>query len=126
MISHIDIAAAQKDYKPTDKLIKYINKKFGKLDRHMAKKNRSAARVEVKLQEQKEKSGSKLTCEAILHTPDYKLVGKESTSNMFASVDVVERKLRVQLDKYKDKHSIGSDRRKHQNIQSALRKFLSR
>ena len=51
MIEHIDISAAQKDYKIDPDLSKYINKKIGKLDRHLKKSQRSEARADVKLKE---------------------------------------------------------------------------
>ncbi len=127
MISHIDIAAAQKDYKPTDRLIKYINKKFGKLDRHMAKKNRPESRVEVKLKKEKTKSsGDQFACEAILHTPEYKLTAQETTTNMFASVDVVERKLQQQLKKQKETHRVRMDKKLHRQARGFLGKMWSR
>lgn len=122
MINHIDITSTKKSYEPTDKLKKYIEKKFGKLDRRMARKNRAEARVDVKLAYAKTKSGEQFTCEAILHTPDYKLTAKETTSNMFASVDVVETKLLTQIKKHKETHSMSKDKKS----QNRARRFFRR
>ena len=43
-------------------------------------------------------------CDAVLTVPGAKLVATEGTINIFASIDVVEAKLRSQLAKYKEKH----------------------
>ena len=105
MIEHIDIAG-QNGYKVDAKLKKYIEKKIGKLDRHMRRDNRAASRADVKLKESTSgKGGKKCTCEVILHVPDKKLTASESTINMFAAVDIVEVKLQRQLKRHKEKQT---------------------
>lgn len=122
MIEHIDITSTQKTYEPTDKLKKYIVKKLGKLDRRMSRKNRENARVDVKLRKSKTKSGDQFMCEAILHTPDYKLTAKETTTNMFASVDVVEAKLLSQIKKHKETHNISKDKKSQNRARRLFRR----
>ncbi len=112
MIKHIDIAAAQKTYVIDADLNKYIQKKIGKLDRHMKKANREVARADVKLKESTGKGGKKCTCEVILHIPGKKLTASESTVNMYAAVDIVEQKLQNQLKKSKEKQSGNTNKRK--------------
>ncbi len=127
MIKHIDITASQKSYQPSDKLTAYIRRKIGKLDGHMAKKNRAEARVDVKLIKEKPSSaGGQFSCEAILHTPEYKLTAKETTPNMFASVDVVERKIQQQLKKQKETHSPRMDKKAHRQMRKFIGKIWSR
>ena len=126
MIENISIAAPQKTYKVTPDLEKYINKKIGKLDRHMKKRNKDGARADVKLKESTGKGGKKYTCEVILHTPDYKLAATEATINMFAAVDIVETKLQKQLQKEKDTHSKSNDRRKNSRARKAFGKIFSK
>lgn len=124
MINHIDITSTTKKYEPTDKLKKYIEKKFGKLDRRMSRKNRADARVEVKLNYAKTKTGEQFMCEAILHTPEYKLTAKETTPNMFASVDVVETKLLTQMKKHKETHRLSKDKKSQNRARRLFRRVL--
>jgi ribosome-associated translation inhibitor RaiA len=46
-----------------------------------------------------------------LHLPHQNIVIKESALNMYAAVDIVEAKLKQQLQKYKDTHYNGKGRR---------------
>lgn len=112
MIKHIDIAAAQKSYEVDADLQKYIQKKIGKLDRHMSKKNRDVVRADVKLRENKGSGDKKYTCEVILHRPGGNLTATESTMNMYAAVDIVEQKLQNQLKKSKEKSSANKNKQK--------------
>lgn len=90
----------------SDDLHKYITKKIGKLDKYMPKHARESAHAEVKLKEATTKGKKQYTCEVIFHLPKEVITTKETTLNMFAAVDIVETKLKNQLKKYKDKHSI--------------------
>jgi putative sigma-54 modulation protein len=126
MIKHIDISAAQKDYKIDPELAKYIEKKIGKLDKHLKRKNRSEARADVKLKESTGKGGKKCTAEVILHIPGTKLTASESTMNMFAAVDIVENKLQNQLKRHKEKNSPSKDKHKNGRARQAFGKIFSR
>ncbi len=88
-----------------DDLEKYVLKKIGRLDLFMSAHVKKSAHAEVKLKEERAKNKSARTCEVILHLPNAKLTTKETTSNIFAAVDVVEAKLKNQLKKYKEQHS---------------------
>jgi putative sigma-54 modulation protein len=126
MIKHIDISAAQKDYKIDPELAKYIQKKIGKLDKHMKRHNRTLARADVKLKESTGKGGKKCTAEVILHIPGMKLTASESTVNMYAAVDIVETKLQNQLKKAKEKKNPAQDKHKKGRAREAFGKIFSR
>jgi putative sigma-54 modulation protein len=126
MIKHIDITAVQKTYTIDEDLTKYIQKKIGKLDKHISRKEREAARAEVKLQESTGKGAKKCTVEVLLYLPTTTLAAKESTINMFAAVDIVESKLQNQLKRTKEKASITNDGRKNSRARRTLRKIFSR
>ena len=126
MINHIDIAASQKTYKIDEDLTKYIQKKIGKLDRHMKRKNREEARADVKLKESTGKGGKKCTAEVILHIPGTKLTAVESTINMYAAIDIVETKLQNQLKRHKEKTNKDNDRRKNSRAKRTFNKIFSR
>lgn len=126
MIKHIDMAASQKTYVIDEDLAKYVKKKIGKLDRHMKRKNREAARADVKLRESTGKGGKKCTAEVILHIPGAKLTAVESTINMYAAIDIVETKLQNQLKRHKEKSNLDNNRRKNSRAKRTFRKIFSK
>lgn len=126
MIGHISISAAQKDFEPDESLVKYIQKKIGKLDRHLNKDDRSDTRADVKLKVSTVKGPKKCTCEVILHVPGNRLTASASTVNMHAAVDIVEDKLQRQIKRSKEKSSLSSDKRKNSGARRAFGKFFGR
>jgi len=126
MLGHIDVSAPQKDYEPDAALLKYIQKKVGKLDRHIHKDDRSETRADVKLKETNAKGPKKCTVEVILHIPGNRLTASASTVNMHAAVDIVEDKLQRQIKRSKEKNSLSSDKRKNSGARRAFGKFLRR
>jgi putative sigma-54 modulation protein len=103
MIERLDISGVH--LQVDDDLRKYVHKKIGHLDRYIPKHSRQSAHVEIKLKESKAKDKKECTCEAILHLPHEVVSVKESTVNMYAAVDIVEAKLKSQLQKYKGLHA---------------------
>jgi ribosomal subunit interface protein len=87
-----------------DKLRKYAERKLGGLDRFMSRHSRESAHLEVTLKELKQKGGRQLCCDTRLHLPHETIVIKEATVNVYAAIDIVEAKLKMQLKKYKDTH----------------------
>ncbi len=94
-----------------DKLRSHVDKKIGGLDRYISRQNRESAHMEVHLKESPKKGNDKCRCEATLYLPHQTIVVKESAVNMYAAVDIVETKLKQQLQKYKDLHGNGKTRR---------------
>jgi putative sigma-54 modulation protein len=90
-----------------DRLRSYVNKKIGGLDRYISRHSRQSAHAEVHLKETKSKTKDRSRCEVTLHLPHQTIVIKENALNMYAAVDIVEAKLKQQLQKYKDRHSNG-------------------
>lgn len=126
MIKHIDISTSQKSYKIDADLEKYIQKKIGKLDRHMKRRNRDVVRADVKVKENTAKSDKKCTVEAILHIPGSRLTASESTLNMYAAVDIVEAKLQNQLKRHKEKTNVTNHRRRNSRAKRAFKKIFSK
>jgi len=89
-----------------DDLKKHVGKKIGKLDRYIPKHARPSAHFQIKLKEGKTKGKSERTCEVVVHLPHDVLTVSETTTNIYASVDIVEEKLKTILHKYKEKHAI--------------------
>lgn len=117
MIQKLEIVGVHTDV--NDDLRKYVSKKIGRLDKYMSRHVRESVHVEVKLKEENTKK-TQYTCEVIMHLPQENITTKETTINMFAAVDIVETKLKNQLKKYKEKHSIlrGHTRRVISKIRS--------
>ncbi len=102
MIEHIDIKGVHTVATPN--LKKYINRKFGHLDRFVPKADRSAVRVEIALVETKHEAAKQCHARATIHLPHAVINAEEATVNIFAAVDIVEAKLRNQLVRYKETH----------------------
>ena len=88
-----------------------MNKKIGGLDRYISRHNRDSAHMEVHLKDTPKKGNDHCRCEVTLYLPHQTIIVKESAVNMYAAVDIVETKLKQQLQKYKDLHSNGKTRR---------------
>ena len=95
-----------------DDLRKYVTRKIGNLDRYLPRASRESAHAEVFLKESKAKDKQHATCEVTLHLPHEMINVKETTINLYAAVDIVEAKLKHQLQKYKELHQGGKLRRK--------------
>ncbi|HET9174200.1 MAG TPA: ribosome-associated translation inhibitor RaiA [Candidatus Saccharimonadales bacterium] len=104
--------------KPDDNLKKYITKKIGNLDKYLSRHNKLSAHAEVLLKESKASDRRQATCEVVLHLPKETITVKESTINMYAAVDIVESKLKQQIQKYKDLHHSG---KMHRHLFARLR-----
>lgn len=95
-----------------ENLRKYINKKIGRLDKYVSSHNRESAHAQVHLKEAKADGKKQCTCEVILHLPHDNITARESTLNMYAAVDIVEAKLKQQIQKHKDLRTSGKSRRR--------------
>jgi putative sigma-54 modulation protein len=90
-----------------DSLRKYVTKKIGRLDKYLPRHHRDSVHAIVELKEAKNKQKNKYTCSVLLKLPHETLNVTESTLNMYAAVDIVETKLKIQIKKYKDQHASG-------------------
>jgi len=110
MIARIDKSGINLEL--DDDVVKYIDRKIGRLDRYVPRTARSSVHATVTIRDTGNQAGSKYECEVILHVPGGKNVtAKDSTMNKFAAIDIVEAKLRNQLHKYKSTYSGGKVRR---------------
>ncbi len=86
-------------------ILKYVNKKISKLDKYIPKNARQSAHAEVFLKESDVKEKKQCTCEVVMHLPNDVFAVKETTINIYAAVDIVEAKIKNQLNRYKQKRS---------------------
>ena len=94
-----------------DNLRKYITKKIGNLDKYISKHHRESAHAEVHVRETSQKNNDHCVVAVKLHLPQHTIIIKEKALNMYAAVDIVEAKLKQQLQKYKDLHGNGKNKR---------------
>ncbi|MBI3494403.1 ribosome-associated translation inhibitor RaiA [Candidatus Saccharibacteria bacterium] len=87
-----------------EKTKKYVTKKIGSIDRYLPKHARKSASAEVTVRQSNKGQGDKYETEVIIKIPDHKLVAKDSTVNILASIDIVEAKIIAQARKYREKH----------------------
>jgi len=99
-------------YVVDDSLRKYVNKKIGGLDKYISKHSRMSAHGEVFLSETQAKNKINSQCEVVLELPKQQIIIKESALNMYAAIDIVEAKLKLQLKKYKEIHETGKTQRR--------------
>ncbi|MCA9348974.1 ribosome-associated translation inhibitor RaiA [Candidatus Saccharibacteria bacterium] len=120
MIEKMEITSIKTEVKPD--LEKYINKKIGRLDRFLPRHARRSAHAQVTLRESGRGKVRNLMCEVTLNIPDKVLTAKETSTNMFSSVDIVESKLTTQLRKYKDMHTSGRSKRLARKVVGRFRR----
>ena len=86
-------------------LRKYVVRKIGRLDKYLSRHNRESAHIEVRLKEQKKAGKKECICNVTMHLPHETINIKEGTLNMYAAVDIVQAKLKQQIQRYKELHS---------------------
>lgn len=99
MLTSIDLTGIK--YTIDDTTRKYVMKKIGALDKYLPRHARKSVSAEVRLRQVNRDHGNKHEAEVVLNVPEKQLTAKDSTTNMLAAVDIVEAKLRAQLQKYK-------------------------
>lgn len=99
MITQINMAGI--GYELDEVTKKYITKKIGRLDRYLPKHARRSVMADVKLRQVNFKHGNKYQAEVKLDIPNKVIKAKDTTSNMLAAIDIVDRKIQAQLREYK-------------------------
>lgn len=89
-------------YKVDDNTSKYVMKKIDRLCRYLPRHAKKTVSAEVKLSEVNYDHGNKYEAEIIVNVPGKVLTAKDATVNMFAAIDIVDAKLKVQLRDYKN------------------------
>lgn len=107
MINNIEITGVR--FELNDQVKQYAAKKIGSLDKYLADNERDAAQAHVVLSEEDGQRNDRFSCDVKLEIPGDTLTAQEATINMYAAIDIVEEKLRSQLEKRKDKQQ--NDRR---------------
>ena len=100
MIENIEISGS--NYQVEEGFKKYVEKRLGKLDRHLPRNNRKDLVLKVVVTQVDRAHGNKYEISTSLDIPGGKvLAAKEESSNVFAGVDLLEAKLDGQIRRFK-------------------------
>lgn len=100
-----------RNFEVEDRLKDYVDEKIGGLERYVPKTARPAAHATVVLSDDPNgREDNRYVCDVVLKVPGAELVSREGTVNIYAAVDIVEAKLRSQLETYKDKTAMAPRR----------------
>jgi putative sigma-54 modulation protein len=105
MVQKLEITGEH--YTVDENLRKYITRKIGRLDKYLSRHSKDSAHLEVRLKEHKSNGRKECIANVTLHLPHETINIKESTLNMYAAVDIVQAKLKHQIQRYKDLHGGG-------------------
>lgn len=103
MIKNINLTAIKVEL--DEKTKKYALKKVGRIDRYLPRHARKSAKAEVKLKQVNRDHGNKYEVEVIIHLPKHRLIAKDSTMNILASIDIVEAKIIAQARRYRERQT---------------------
>ena len=100
MIENISISGS--NYDVEESLQKYVQKRIGKLDRYLPRRNRKDLVAKVVVTQVNRDHGNKFEISATLDIPGGKVLNaKDEASNVFAGVDILEAKLTGQIRRFK-------------------------
>ncbi len=99
MITQIQVTGIA--YEIDENTHKYVTRKVGRLDRYLPKHARKTVSAEVILEQVNHAHGNKYQAEIKLNVPNKAITAKDTTGNMFAAIDIIERKIMAQLREYK-------------------------
>lgn len=98
------ITVVSRDGVADDRLRRYILKRLIRLRRFIPREARRDSRITVTVRSLSEGGKTSAECTADLEMVSTELRATEATVNMYASVDIVEAKLRRQLQRAKGKN----------------------
>jgi ribosomal subunit interface protein len=105
MVQKLEIAGEH--YEVDENLRKYVTRKLGRIDKYLSKHCRESAHMEIRLKEQRADGKKQCVAQVTLHLPKETVNLRESTMNMYAAIDILQAKLKQQVQRYKELHSDG-------------------
>lgn len=102
----IKLQITARKYEIDSNLKKYITKKLGKLDKYLPKKYPAKGLSVEVFRDPSGKEDNRYKVKAILEVAGPDLVAETATINPHSAIDIIEQKLKLQIKKYKDKHSV--------------------
>ena len=84
-------------YKVDKAARRYAVRKINQLYRYLPRHARKSVSTEVKLAQVNHDHGNKYQVTITMHVPEKVLQAEDSTSNIFAALDIVEAKMKMQI-----------------------------
>jgi putative sigma-54 modulation protein len=94
-----------------DKIVEYVERKLGKLDKYMPKHQTVIMGQVVLAKDKSNRQNNQFCCEVILEIPGEQIQAHESTINMYAAIDICEQKLKQQIVRHKERLEPARNRR---------------
>ncbi len=108
----IQLQTTGRHYELDEKIIQYIDKKLGGLDKYLPRTLRNGLAGTVILEcNEALPQDQRCICEVKFEVKGEHLHAHESTINMYAAIDICEQKLKSQALTYKSKHEPAKNRR---------------
>ena len=115
MIEKIEVSG--NNYKVSENFQKYVTKRIGKLDRYMPRGNKKDVVAKIVVTEINHPHNNKYSISAAMEMTGGKVfAAKDECSNVFAGVDIIEAKLKGQINRYKLEVSDHSKRKGLKNL----------
>lgn len=118
----IKLHVTSKNFEMSDKIRDYVERKIGGLDKYLPRGMETIEGRVILERDQSGREGNEYVCEATLQIPGPNAEARDATVNMYAAIDIVEAKLKVQIKKFKDKHKPGRLRRSKAVVRRLLRR----
>ena len=100
----IKLQITGRHYELDDKIVEYVERKIGNLDKYLPKNHPATKGSVVLINDKSNRQDNDFVCEVHINVPGERVQATESTVNMYAAVDICEQKLKQQMLRYKDKH----------------------
>lgn len=114
----IKLQITGKNFELDDNVKRYVERKLGGLDKYLPRNVKDPSAKVVLEEDVSGREDNRFVCEFIVKLPGNDVMAKEATVSIFAAVDIVEAKTKIQFLKYKDKHQ--GERRKVRDITRKL------
>ncbi|MBA3678633.1 ribosome-associated translation inhibitor RaiA [Candidatus Saccharibacteria bacterium] len=102
----IKIQLTGRKYDIEPELKKYVTKKLGHLDKYLPRDHKAKGMSVEIFRDPSGKEDNRYRVTAILEIAGPDIIAETATINPHSAVDIVEQKLKLQIRKYKDKHSV--------------------
>lgn len=101
----IKLQITGRKYEIDDNLHKYVTRKLGSLDKYMPRNHKAKGMSVEIFRDPSGKEDNRYKVKAVLEVPGPDMVAETATINPHSAIDIVEQKLKLQIKKYKEKHS---------------------
>ncbi|HUC87335.1 MAG TPA: ribosome-associated translation inhibitor RaiA [Candidatus Saccharimonadales bacterium] len=108
----IKLQITGRHYDLDEKIVAYVEKKLGGLDKYLPRNTRIGLSGKAILElDESHNQDQQCICEAHFEVKGERLHARDAAINMYAAIDICEQKLKSQVLTYKSKHQPAKNRR---------------